>query len=40
MGCMDDHALGNDNALMSSGRGAGAAGACGQAGGHGVVRRD
>ena len=30
MGCTDDHALGNDNALVSSGRGAGAAeGTCG-----------
>jgi len=25
VGCTDDHALGNDNALVSSGRGAGAA---------------
>ena len=41
MGCTDDHALGNDNALVSSGRGAGAAtGACGKAGGPGVARRD
>ena len=33
---MDDHTLGNDNALVSSGRRAGAAGVCGQ----GVAQRD
>ena len=40
VGYTDDHALGNDNALVSSGRGAGAVGVCGQAGGQGVARRD
>ena len=47
MGCTDDHALGNDNALVSSGRGVGAAAGLrgGQAqrvcaGRQGVARRD